>query len=194
MTDPQHGQPGPLELEEYRALRDVIGRRGSLRTVLIVTTVVAWAVIAALVASLVVAMPLAFLLSLLVLVAGFEAAHALHIGAERIGRYLYVRYESVGAGTAGARTPVAPMWEAAIAAFEAGRLPFGGRPSGAHFAPVFILATLTNLALASLSATPVERAAMATIHALVIARIALARTASRNQRRDDQAEFERILR
>lgn len=183
MHDAPDGRPNLLELEEYRALRDVIGRRGSLRTVLVITTVVAWALVATLVAALV-AMPLAALVPLLILVAGFEAAHALHIGAERIGRYLYVRYES------GAQA----MWETAIAAFGGGRLPFGGRPSGAHFAAVFTLAVLANLALASLAATPVELAALATIHALVFARIALARAASKNQRRDDQAEFERILR
>lgn len=178
----QNAQPDPLEIEEYRALREVIGRRGSLRTVLVVTTVVAWALIATLVAALV-AMPLASLFPLLVLVAGVEAAHALHIGAERIGRYLYVRYESGGR----------PMWETAIGAFGSGHLPFGGRPSGAHFAAVFALATVANLALASLAATPAEIAGLATIHGLVILRIALARAASRNQRRDDQAEFERIF-
>jgi hypothetical protein len=178
-----HGQPPtPLELEEYRALRAVIGQRGSLRVVLVIVALVGWAVAAALVTSLV-ALPLAALIPLLVLVAGLEAAHALHIGAERIGRYLYVRYESVGS----------PMWETAIGAFGSRRMPFGGRPSGAHFAAVFALAVLTNLATAALGATSIELAALATLHALVIVRIALARAASKNQRREDQAEFERIL-
>lgn len=184
--------PAQLELEEYRALRALIGRRGSLRTVLAVVTVAAWAFVAALVAALV-ALPVAALLPLLVLAAGFEAVHALHIGAERIGRYLYVRYESGAAGDGRSGTAPAPMWESAIAAFGPGRLPFGGRPAGAQFAAVFTLATLANLALAAVSSTPPELAALAAIHGLAVARIALARTASKNQRRDDQAEFERIL-
>ncbi len=172
----------PLELQEYRALRAAIGRRGSLKAVLVVTTVIAWALVATLIAALV-AMPLAFVMPLLVLLAGFEAGHALHIGTERIGRYLYVRYEKGRA----------PMWETAIAAFAPGRMPFGGRPAGAHYAALFTLATLANLAVAALSATPLELAALAVIHALVIGRFVLARAASLNQRRDDQAEFERIL-
>lgn len=184
----RHDQPdspvpaAPLELEEYRALRAVIGQRGSLRVVLVVSTLAGWALAASLVTTLV-ALPLASLIPLIVLVAGFEAVHALHVGAERIGRYLYVRYESAGS----------PMWEGAIGAFGSGRLPFGGRPSGAHFAAVFALAALTNLAAAALGSTPVELGTLAAIHALVVARIVLARAASKNQRRDDQAEFERIL-
>ncbi len=174
--------PDPLELEEYRALRAVIGRRGSLRAVLVVATAIAWALVAMLVAALV-AMPLASLLPLLVLLAGFEAGHALHVGAERIGRYLYVRYEKGRA----------PMWEAAIAAFAPGRVPLGGRPAGAHFAAISALAALANLAVTALGATTVELAALAAMHAGFIGRIVLARAASRNQRRDDQAEFERIL-
>lgn len=193
MQDERFAGPGPLEVEEYRALRDVISRRGSLRIVLTLTAIVSWALVATLGAALV-AMPLAALAPLLVLIAGFEAGHALHIGAERIGRYLYVRYESGGAATAGTGTPVAPMWETAIAAFGPGRLPLWGRPSGAHFAAVFALAVLANLALGSITATQVELAALAVIHALVIGRIVLARAAAKHQRRDDQAEFERIIR
>lgn len=186
--------PDPLELEEYRALRAVIGQRGSLKATLVVSTMAAWALAAILVAWLM-AMPLASLLPLLVLTAGFEAAYALHIGAERIGRYLYVRYESGRpAGSGGSGNPVAPMWETAIAAFGSGRLPFGGRPSGPLFALVFTLAVLVNLAVTTIGATRIELAALATIHALVVGRIVVARAASRNQRRDDQGEFERLLR
>ena len=39
---------------------------------------------------------------LAILVGGFEAIHALHVGAERIGRYLQVYYED---------TPDGPRWE-----------------------------------------------------------------------------------
>jgi hypothetical protein len=171
-----------FEIEEYRALRAVISQRGSQRTTLVVATIGAWALAAILVAWLM-AMPLASLLPLLVLAAGFEAAYALHIGAERIGRYLYVRYESGRAAG----------WETAIAAFGSGRLPLGGRPSGPLFAVVFTAAVLVNLAVTTIGATRIELAALAIFHTLLIVRIVLARAASKHQRRDDQEEFERIL-
>lgn len=182
-----------LELEEYRALRALLGRRGSLRAVIVLVTMGMWAAAAALVAGLV-PMPLAALLPLVVLAGGFETGYALHVGAERIGRYLYVRYESgIAAASAGPANAALPLWETAIAAFGSGRLPFGGRPSGALFVLLFGAATLVNLALAALGATPPELAALAAIHAVFVARVIAAQAASKNQRREDQEEFERIL-
>ncbi len=46
--------------------------------------------------------PATALFSLAVLAGGFEAIHALHVGVERIGRYLQVFYEG---------TPDGPKWE-----------------------------------------------------------------------------------
>ena len=174
-----------LHLEEYRALRAAIAQRGALRTVLFVTCIVGWALSAALVAALL-ALPLAALLPLIVLAAGFEAVHALHVGAERIGRYLYVRYES-------GMTP--PLWEGSIAAFGSGHraMPFGGGPSGAHFAVIFTLAVVLNAFVTALGATAPELAAIAALHAIVIARVVAAHRASRRQRQRDQARFEQIL-
>ncbi|MDQ3171886.1 MAG: hypothetical protein M3Q55_17265 [Acidobacteriota bacterium] len=174
-----------LHLEEYRSLRAAIRERGALRTVLFVVSIAVWAVLACLVAALL-ALPLASLLPLVVLAAGFEAGHALHVGAERIGRYLYVRYES-------GITP--PLWEGAIAAFGSGHraMPFGGGPSGAHFAAIYAVAVVLNAVVTALGATTGELAAIATIHALVIVRIVAARRATLNQRRDDQARFDQVL-
>ena len=174
-----------LHLEEYRSLRAAIRERGTIRTVLFIVTIVGWAVSAALVAALL-ALPLASLLPLVVLAAGFEAGHALHVGAERIGRYLYVRYES-------GMTP--PLWEGSIAAFGSGHraMPFGGGPSGAHFAAVYVAAVLLNALVTALGATTGELAAIATIHAVVIARIIAAHRGTRHQRQNDQARFEQVL-
>ena len=174
-----------LHLEEYRSLRAAIRERGALRSVLFVVTIVGWAVSAALVAALL-ALPLASLLPLVVLAAGFETGHALHVGAERIGRYLYVRYES-------GMTP--PLWESSIAAFGSGHraMPFGGGPSGAHFAAIYVAAVVLNALVTALGATAGELGAIATIHVLVIARIVAARRATLNQRQRDQERFEAIL-
>ena len=174
-----------LHLEEYRSLRAAIRERSALRTVLFVVSIAAWALLASLVASLL-ALPLASLLPLVVLAAGFEAGHALHVGAERIGRYLYVRYES-------GITP--PLWEGAIAAFGSGHraMPFGGGPAGAHFAGVYVAAVALNAFVTALGATAGEMAAIGVLHALVLVRIALAGRGARGQRARDQARFEQIL-
>ena len=70
---------------------------------------------------------------LAILVGGFEAIHALHVGAERIGRYLQVYYED---------TPDAPNWETTAMAVGPA-LPGGGIDP--LFSVVFISATLANL-------------------------------------------------
>ena len=184
-----------LHLEEYRSLRGAIRERGALRTVLFVVSIGVWALLACLVAALL-ALPLASLLPLVVLAAGFEAGHALHVGAERIGRYLYVRYESGIAGeSGGVRSAPSLMWEGAIAAFGSGHrtMPLGGGPSGAHFAAVYVVAVLLNAVVTALGATTGELAAIAIIHALVIIRIVAARRATLGQRQADQARFEQIL-
>jgi len=171
-----------LHLEEYRSLRAVIRERGSLRVVLFAVTIAAWALAVIAIAALLV-QPLAALVPLLILVAGFEAVHALHVGAERIGRYVYVRYERDGG----------PAWETTIGTFGTGQRSIVGRPSGAHFAVVFALAVAANLMVLALSALPVELAALAVIHALAVARFAAARHAAASQRAHDEARFREML-
>lgn len=171
-----------LHLEEYRSLRAVIRERGSLRVALFLVTVVAWALAAAAVAALLV-QPLAALVPLLILAGGFEAVHALHVGAERIGRYLYVRYESDGG----------PAWEKTIGAFGGGQLPLLGRPSGAHFSLVLSLAVAANFLLLVLGGLPVELAALGVIHGLAIARFSAATYAAARQRARDEARFRELL-
>lgn len=172
----------PFDLEEYRQLRAAIRERGSLKTVLFLAALTAWAGAGVMVAAFI-SLPLASLVPLILLVAGFEAVHQLHIGAERIGRYLFVRYES----------EIAPIrWERAIAAFGAGHRS-SPRPADALFSIVFAAACILNFLIAALGATAAEMAGIGAIHALVIMRIFIARRAASSQRTEDQKRFEEIL-
>ena len=80
--------PG-LSESEYAVLRHTIAARGTARMVLFPIAMIAWAVLALIVLTFAEA-PMASLYPLAVLVGGFEAIHALHVGVERIGRYLQV--------------------------------------------------------------------------------------------------------
>ena len=122
---------GSLAFEEYRALRATIRERGSLRFLVAALTFSAWAGALIAVAAYVV-IPFFALAPLLVLAAGFEVIFALHIGVERIGRYVQLRYETAGA-------PSGPLWEhTAMSA----TLPSGGAHS--LFLPVFLMASAVN--------------------------------------------------
>jgi hypothetical protein len=190
-----------LHLEEYRQLRATIRERGSLRVALFVAAMGGWAVAAALVAALM-PLPLASLLPLTLLVSGFEAVHALHVGAERIGRYLYVRYESGIAGNAGLANDLpmnaglasdSPMmWEGAIAAFGAGHRA-ATRPAGGLFALTFALAIIVNFLVTALAGTLAELAGIGALHALALVRVLAAHRAAAGQRAEDQKRFEDVL-
>jgi hypothetical protein len=124
------GESTPLAREEYRALRTTIRERGTARVLVAVVTVVAWAALS-------IAgfdrgpAPFVSVITLLVLAAGFEAVAALHIGVERVGRYLQSTYERAGT----------PRWEHVVA-----RAPFR-RLAGQDgtFSLIFLVAALVNL-------------------------------------------------
>ena len=81
-----------MNQNEFVVLRQTIAARGTIRIVIAPVTILGWsAMTLALLHA--VYLPVAALLTLGVLVAGFEAVHALHVGVERIGRYLQVFYE-----------------------------------------------------------------------------------------------------
>src|SRR5262245_11891030 len=98
-----------LRVAEYRALRDTIRQRGSLRVTLAVLTFSVWAATILTVSSLS-SLPYFSLVPLVVLVAGFEAVFALHTGVERIGRYIQVHHEPASNGQA--------RWEDAAMGFR----------------------------------------------------------------------------
>src|SRR5262245_42153755 len=123
-----------LAVEEYRALRATIRERGTLRLFVTVLTFVAWSAGALAVPALF-TFPVLMLVPLTMLIAGFEVVFAAHVGVERIGRYLYVHYETPESRT--------PGWEHAIS--QLGPRANSGSGLDALFAIVFILAALLNL-------------------------------------------------
>src|SRR5262249_14593013 len=115
------------QITEYRELRATIRQRGTARVWVMVVGVGAWAALDV-TAPLASPAPLSTLVPLIVLAAAFEGVFALHVGVERIGRYLDACHGDA--------------WEATAAAF--------GRPRGAIrldplFTVVFVVAALLNL-------------------------------------------------
>lgn len=143
--------------------------------VLLPVTVIAWSVMAALLlygpAFLLSPVPLASLFPLVVLAAGFEAIHALHVGAERIGRYLQVFYEAAADG---------PRWETTAMAVGPA-LPGGGIDP--LFTFVFAAAAVLNALTAILpQPTTLELAAVGALHGAFLVRVVRARMAAARQR------------
>ena len=127
-------------------------------------------------------LPVAVLFSLGALVGGFEAIHALHVGTERIGRYLQVYYE---------RSSDGPRWETTAMAVGPA-LPGGGIDP--LFSAIFIVATAINLLPALLPApVAVELAVLGALHAAFAFRIVRARRAASRQRPVELESFKAIL-
>ena len=153
--------------EEFSVLRQTIAMRGTARMLIVPATCLGWAAIA----TVVTATPAAGLVPLAVLVTGFEAVHALHVGTERIGRYLQV-YSEAGADR--------PHWETTAMAIGPA-LPGGGVDP--LFSGVFIGLTLLNLAFApSLWDGPVVAATTTALHLAFALRVVRARVAASRQR------------
>jgi hypothetical protein len=162
---------------EFTVLRQTIAARGTTRIVLLPVTVLAWAALAT-VLVIFPPLPVAVLFPLAILVAGFEAIHALHVGAERIGRYLQVFYED---------DPEGPRWEhTAMAVGPA--LPGGGIDP--LFTVVFVLVTIINVLPSLLPRPlPVELAVVGTLHVAFLLRLIRARGAAARQRAVELESF-----
>lgn len=183
LSDTTQAHAAQLRAAEFAALRGAIAGRVTARIVLAAVTSAAWA---ALTLALVLFsdVPLAALLPLVVLVGGFEAIHALHAGAERIGRYLQVQYEG---------TPDGPRWETAAMAVGPS-LPGGGVDP--LFSAVFTGAAVMNLlsAFALLAEpTPAELAVLGLTHAAFVLRVMRARVAAARQRAVELESFKAVL-
>ena len=170
-----------LALEEYRALRATIRERGTARVVVTTITFVSWAALTVAVWSMAL-LPLIALAPLLLLAAGFEGTYALHVGVERIGRYLQARYE----------TPVTlPAWE--HAAMTLGADPALTSRADPLYFWTFLLATVLNLIVALLlhgeDPTVYDVGAYSLVHAALAARLVSARRFARRQRDLDLAHF-----
>jgi hypothetical protein len=160
--------------EEYRALRATIRERGTARVWTFVVGILVWSV--SLIATLFLQTPpAALLVPLLALAATFEGVLALHVGVERIGRYLLVFHDD--------------DWERAAGAF--------GKPTGSIgvdplFTTFFLLAALVTLmplvAVAGLRTE--ELAGLGVAEAAFFARVVAAKIACGRQRAVDTERFD----
>ncbi len=178
--------------DEYSALRATIRERGTVRVITFLVTLIAWAALA-----------IAFLISgpenvigavvcLLVLAAGFEAVFQIHLGVERVGRYLQVAYEERWAAVApeaGAAAP--PGWETTAMAYGKAYPSAGSDPL---FTAIFLLATLANvLPVIRAWQAPALFAALVFAHLIFVVRIRVARKRAGRQRGEDLERFRQML-
>jgi hypothetical protein len=163
--------------EEYRALRETISHRGTAKVWVFVVGMVAWAALTMATAALA-SLPVATFLPLLILAVTFEAVFSLHVGIERIGRYLQVFHEG------------ATGWEHTAMAF--GR-PLKGTGTDPLFVAHFVLAGILNI-VPALLAEPVqlEITVVGSGHLLFILRLFLAWRSAGRQRAADLKRFEEM--
>jgi hypothetical protein len=167
------------ELEEYRALRDTIRERSTARVWVALAGFAVWATLSVAIDA-VAAPPLSALIPLLVLLLTFEIVLALHIGVERVGRYLQIFFEEPGERG----------WE--HVAMRYGQ-EFPGSGADPLFAACFWSAIILNLIPAIVgSPVPSEWLVVGGAHLLVFARIAVARRRSAGQRAQDLERFTRL--
>jgi hypothetical protein len=165
------------QIEEYRALRDTIRERSTARVWMALAGFSVWAGLAVAAAALA-PLPVATLLPLLLLMLTFEIVLALHVGVERVGRYIQVFFEDASADRG---------WE--HQAMELGRRFPGGSPDPL-FAAFFWSAIVLNLAPAvTANPTPIEWGVVGAAHSLAFARIALGRHHAAGQRARDLERF-----
>jgi hypothetical protein len=170
-----------LRQTEFTALRQTIATRGTVRIVLLPVTLIGWAVLTVIL-MLLGGLPVAAVASLAVLAAGFEAIHALHVGIERIGRYLQVFYEVREDG---------PRWETTAMAVGPA-LPGGGIDP--LFTALFLSAVVMNLIPAMLpQPTAVEIVVIGSLHVVFVVRIVRARIAAARQRAVELESFRALL-
>lgn len=166
---------------EFAVLRQTLARRGTARMVLVPVTFIGWA---ALSLSLVIfgGHPLASMIPLMVLAGGFEAIHALHVGSERIGRYLQVYYEA---------EPDGPRWETTAMAVGPA-LPGGGIDP--LFSVAFVCGTTLNVMPAlMLEPNTIEIVLVVAAHAALFLRIVRAHRAAARQRAVELESFKALL-
>lgn len=169
----------PLQLEEYAALRATIRERGSIRVVLMVSTVAAWGALAMAIRVWLGA-PWASLLPLVVLTAGFEAVFALHVGVERIGRFLQVVYEGHDEDRL-----TRPTWEHCAMRF--GQAAATGPRVDPLFTGLFVTAVAVNVLPAAWDAVTGQLSAgaaltLGVVHLLPVVRMLQARAYAARQR------------
>ena len=179
-----------LAAAEYSALRQAIAARGQLRTTLVLAGIMGWSSLLA-VTLIALPYPVAAVVPLTVLLATFEVIRPLHVGAERIGRYLQVFFEENGVSP-DPSTPFLrpPAWERTAMAFGAALPGAAGHPL---FVPLFGIATFVNfLAVLLPGPVQVELTLVAIPHAGFLAWLAYADRAMRSQRTRELATFREL--
>ena len=173
-----------LPVEEYRALRSTIQTRGGLRLTLSLAGLAAWGL--ALVAVLAwLPNPIAGSIPLLLLIATFEVNRMLHVGVERIGRYLQVFYEDEGVAAGNA-----PAWERTAMSFGSAVPGAGGHPL---LLPIFLIATLINfLSVVLPSPVPLELGVLTVPHVSFAIWTFYADRGMRQQRAHDLERFREL--
>ncbi|MBI4264415.1 MAG: hypothetical protein HY657_08565 [Acidobacteria bacterium] len=165
---------------EFAVLRQTIAWRGTTRMVLVPVTLIGWAGLSVILL-LYGNAPVAALFPLAVLAGGFEAIHALHVGTERIGRYLQVYYETDREG---------PRWETTALAVGPA-LPGGGIDP--LFSVVFAASGVLNLIPAWVpQPTTLELGVLGTLHVAFLFRVVRARGAASRQRALELESFKAL--
>lgn len=173
-----------LSIQEFRALRETIRTRGNLRLTLCVVGLAAWGL--ALIAVLAwLPNPIAGTIPLLLLATTFEVNRMLHLGVERIGRYLQVFYEE--ASVSGANTPA---WERTAMTFGPSVAGAAGHPL---LLPFFIFATLVNaLSIVLPGPLPVELGVLSVPHVAFVIWMVYADIGMRRQRARELDRFREL--
>jgi hypothetical protein len=167
----------PPARDEYRALRATIRTRGTARVCLFLFGLGTWAGLAIAAAALL-PVPSATLVPLLLLAATFESVFALHVGVERVGRYLQVFHDD--------------EWEQTAMAFGP---PLAGTGSDPLFVLLFGVATFLNFVpVLVVGAVRTEFIVVGTAHALFVGRLVVARQAVGRQRATDLQRFQELRR
>lgn len=164
---------------EYETLRDTIRERGTRRVTIFWMALGIWAALLLAAAAQDVG-PYATLVSLAALAAGFEAVYTLHVGVERIGRYLQVFYEQAGS---------LPAWERTAMAYGREPASDGVDPL---FSKIFGAAALLNF-LPTLPGRQLPLIVVALLaHGLFVARILKAKKYAAGQRERDLERFRKL--
>ena len=162
---------------EFTVLRQTIAARGTARVVLAAATVSTWATLATAL-GLFSELPLLALVPLCALAAGYEAVWALHVGAERIGRFIQVAHET---------EPGQASWETTVMQLGPG-LPGGG--VNPLFSVAFGAASVVNLGAAfAPEPTPLEVVMLFAGHLAVLLRLVQTRVWAGRQRQAVLAAF-----
>ncbi len=172
--------PSALSTHEYAAVRQAITQRGQTKAIVALVGFLGWATLWTAAFALVNDVR-AVAVSLAVLWVAFEIIRPLHIGAERLGRYLQVFHETPGQ---------LPAWEHTAMALGAAVPGAAGHPL---YVPLFVGATLLNgTALWVEGPLTFEGALMLGPHLALLWWLWRADRAMRVQRTDDLARLQAL--